>query len=115
MPKSNGHRGVLRMYRSYNNVEKDPAIDKLRTAMRDEGLGEKELSTLSGVGFTTVQKWFGGETKRPQHMTLAAAAAAMGLDWELKRTKKINYEQEMPKAERWWERKKAALAAQKGK
>lgn len=104
----NGHapRGILRLYRSYNNVTKDPAIDMLRTAMRDEGIGEKELATLSGVGNSTIQNWFGGVTKRPQHITLAAAAKAMGYDWTLHQAQKMNYAEEMPKAERWQERRK---------
>jgi transcriptional regulator with XRE-family HTH domain len=114
---SNGNRGVLRMYRSYNNVTKDPAIDMLRTAMRDEGIGEHEMATLSGVGESTIKNWFGGQTKRPQHITLAAAAKAMGYDWTLKHATKMNYEQEMPKAEKWQERRKVMrleLRATKG-
>lgn len=117
--KVNGHgkaghnRGTLRLYRSYNFVTKDPAIDKLRTAMKDEGISEKELHVLSNVGQTTIENWFQGKTMSPQHRTLAAAAAAMGFDWELRREKKMDYAKEMVSATRWHERHDADRNQQK--
>jgi transcriptional regulator with XRE-family HTH domain len=108
--KTNGHggvghnRGVLRLYRSYNHVTKNPSIDKLRTAMQDEGLDIKKLHVLSNVGHTTIDNWFNGKTKNPNSVTLNAAAAAMGFDWQLKREKKLDYAKEIPAAVRWHER-----------
>jgi len=117
--KTNGHagmghnRGVLRLYRSYNYVDKDPAIDKLRTAMKDEGLDAKKLHVLSNVSPSTLDGWFNGKTRSPQHRTLAAAAGAMGFDWELQRSKKIDYQSELPRAVRWHERRETDRNQQK--
>ena len=107
---SNGHgkpghnSGILRLYRSYNNVDKDPAIDMIRTAMQDEGLDSKKVSLLSNVGQSTVDNWMEGKTKSPQHRTLAAVAACMGFDWQLKKSKKLDYDKEMTSAIQWHKR-----------
>lgn len=101
---NSGNRGSLRLYRSYNFVDKDPAIDQLRTAMEDEGIDARKLHILSNVGQTTIDNWMEGKTKSPQHRTLAAAAASMGFDWTLKRAKRMDYEKEMASAARWHER-----------
>jgi len=96
-----GNRGALRLYRSYIFRDKDPAIDKIRTIVQDEGVDETQLHVLSGVSTTTFANWFRGDTLRPQHATLAAAAAALGYDWELRKVKMVDYKSEMPKAQRW--------------
>lgn len=104
-----GHnRGVLRLYRSYSFVNKDPAIDKLRTVVSDEGINEAQLHVLSGVSQTTFAGWFRGDTRRPQHATLAAAAAALGYDWELRKTKRVDVADELPKAQRWLDKQRNA-------
>lgn len=109
-----GHnKGVLRLYRSYNFVDKDPAIDKLRTLMKDERLDKKKLSILSGVSYAALDSWFDGDTKRPQHATLAAAATAMGYDWTLTQAKKLDYATELPKAQRWQEKRETERNQQK--
>lgn len=99
-------KGRLRLYRSYNYVDKDPAIDKLRTVVQDEAISHKNLSVLSGVSASTITNWFEGKTKRPQHTTLAAAAAALGYDWELTKARSVDVEAELPKAKRWAEKQK---------
>jgi transcriptional regulator with XRE-family HTH domain len=81
-------------------VDKDPAIDKLRTVVKSEKISFKNLHILSGVSQTTISNWFDGKTKRPQHTTLAAAAAALGYDWTLSQSKVVNYAKELPKAQR---------------
>jgi transcriptional regulator with XRE-family HTH domain len=111
---SNG-RGRLRLYRSYNYVDKDPAIDKLRTIVGDEKVSETNLAILSGVSRSTIDNWFNGKTRRPQHTTLAAAAAALGYDWELTHSKTIDFKAELPKAVRWHERQAEAAKAAKKK
>lgn len=103
--KKNGNgRTSLRLYRSYNFVDKDPAIDKIRTLMRDEGVSEREMHILSNVSQSTIHNWLEGKTRRPQHTTLAAAAAAVGYDWELTRKTRFDKAAELPKAVRWQER-----------
>jgi hypothetical protein len=96
-------QGTLRLYRSYNFIDKDPAIDRLRTMVQDEGLKYHEIQILSGVAETTMRNWFHGDTRMPQHATMAAVASALGYDWELVKKKKIDYEAEMPAAKRWYD------------
>jgi len=105
-----GNRGALQIYRSYNFINKDPAIDKMRTIVADEGVNEAQLHVLSGVSTTTFANWFRGDTKRPQHATLAAAAGALGYDWELVKKKIVDVESELPKAQRWLEAQKEKKA-----
>lgn len=108
MARRNGngyHRGVMNLYRSYNFVNKDPAIDKIRTIVQDAGVSYDQLHVLSGVSQTTFSNWFQGDTKRPQHTTLAATAAALGYDWELVKAKSIDIQKELPKAQRWLEQR----------
>jgi transcriptional regulator with XRE-family HTH domain len=100
--------GRMRLYRSYNFVDKDPGIDKMRTIVQDElGRGKgvaQKLSTLSNVGASTIDNWFNGKTRRPQHTTMAAAMAALGYQWTLVQEKPItDYEAELKKAARWHE------------
>ena len=67
-----------RLYKSYNFVDKDPVIDKLRTIIKREGHSYSELSELSGVSVQTFYNWFDGNTRRPQYATIAAVIGALG-------------------------------------
>lgn len=73
----------LGVYKSYSFKNKDPAIDKLRTKIKDAGASYQELSDSSGVSVGTLNNWFNGGTRRPQFATLAAVAGALGYDWTL--------------------------------
>ena len=66
------------LYKSYNFVDKDPVIDKMRTMVNREGLKYSEISNLSGVSPTTMHNWFEGKTKRPQYATVMAVVNALG-------------------------------------
>jgi predicted transcriptional regulator len=70
------------LYKSYMFKDKDPIIDKLRTAMADAGITIKEAAAQSGVPETTLWAWFYGMTRRPQHATLRAVFSAIGYRWE---------------------------------
>ena len=73
MAKKNGF-----LYKSYNFVDKDPVIDKVRGMVKAEGLKYSEISALSGVSHTTMHNWFEGTTKRPQYATVMAVVHALG-------------------------------------
>lgn len=73
--KSNGH---LKLYKSYNFVDKDPVIDKMRTIIKREGATYREITKDSGVSYTTLHNWFDGKTRRPQYATVLAVVRAMG-------------------------------------
>ena len=77
MAKGNG-KGALRLYNSYNFVDKDPVIDKVRTLVKREGLKYSEIHKLSGVTVGTMHNWFEGKTKRPQYATVMAVVHALG-------------------------------------
>jgi hypothetical protein len=71
-------RGALKTYKSYLFRDKDPIIDRLRTAVADSGLSMKKLQEISSVSNTTTYNWFNGKTKRPQFCTVSAVARAAG-------------------------------------
>lgn len=71
-------KGRLQLYTSYNFVDKDPVIDKMRTMIKREGMKYGELSKISGVSATTMHNWFEGKTKRPQYATVMAVVMSMG-------------------------------------
>jgi transcriptional regulator with XRE-family HTH domain len=97
-------------YRSYNFVNKDPVIDKVRTIVQDEGLAHSDIAKLSGVGASTLNNWFEGETRKPQYATIAAVVTALGYEAVFKRGKRVDFETEVAKATREIEiaKKKAA-------
>jgi DNA-binding phage protein len=71
-------KGRLALYTSYNFVDKDPIIDKVRTMVKKEGMKNGQVSNVSGVSATTLHNWFEGKTKRPQYATVMAVVMALG-------------------------------------
>jgi transcriptional regulator with XRE-family HTH domain len=78
-------RTIINAYKTYSFRDKDPAIDKLRTAIKDSGESYSEIAARSGLSATTLNGWFNGATRRPQFATLAAAAGALGMEWHLRK------------------------------
>lgn len=81
--------GGMKFYKSYAFVEKDPVIDTLRTAISDSGLTWEQVSELSGVSVSTLNNWFMGLTRRPQHATVMAVTRAIGCDWRLVKVREV--------------------------
>ena len=82
---------TINIYKTYNFVNKDPVIDKLRTRMQDTGTTYKQIHEKSNVSKACLAGWFQGKTRRPQHATIVAVARAMGGRYDLtfpKRKKK---------------------------
>jgi transcriptional regulator with XRE-family HTH domain len=77
-------------YKSYNFINKDPVVDRLRTIIADEGMNYKEIHEASGVSTATMWAWFKGPTRRPTHAAVAAVAATMGYSFELTQRKSAN-------------------------
>jgi hypothetical protein len=76
---------------SYRHVDKDPIIDTLRTLAQEQG-GQKlsheyltKLSYDSGISVTTLHAWFGGSTRRPQHLTVKFVLEALGCSMQIVR------------------------------
>ena len=112
----------LRLYRTYRFIEKDPIIDRMRTMVQDEGLMEKlgAMHEISGVSETTLRNWFFGDTRRPQHSTIAAIATSLGYREEFVRDHKIDIEAERKAGADWIEkqdkaRERAEAKAEKAK
>ena len=97
-----------RQYRTYRYRDKNPVIDKIRTIVQDEGLFKKleVLHQLSGVSRTTLDNWFHGETKNPQHHTIAAVVTSLGYEETFQRTKTIELDKELEVAKRWLDRQR---------
>jgi hypothetical protein len=100
-------RGVLRMYRTYNMIDKDPAIDRIRTIVQDEGLftNLSALSDISSVSATTLDNWFHGETKRPQNATMMAVLSSLGYKAEYVKDHDIDIEKERKSGKAWLEKR----------
>lgn len=113
MAKGNG--GILWLHRSYNNVTKDPEIDRFRTIYQQEHIKENDLAALAGLSTSTVKNMFGGTTRRPQHATFAKMASAMGYEYGLQREKTPDYDSEIPKAREEYKAYRAFLQKKREK
>jgi len=93
-----GKGGTLWMHRSYNNVEKNPDIDKFRTFFQKVHVKEDDLAAIAGLSTSTVKNMFGGKTRDPRSSTFQKMAKSLGCEYVLQETKPVNYEKEIPKA-----------------
>jgi hypothetical protein len=107
-------RGFLRIYRTYSYIDKNPVIDKVRTLVQDEGLFKKLgiVHELSGVAVTTLDNWFNGATRSPQHATIAAVVTSLGYEEQFVKTKSLDIEAERKVAAAWLQKqeKKSKVA-----
>jgi transcriptional regulator with XRE-family HTH domain len=106
---SRGNGGTLWLTRAYNFIDKDPECDRFRTLYQKQRIKESDLAVLAGLSVTTVKNMFGGQTRRPQHSTLAKMAGAMGHEYGLQLVKTPDYEKEIPIAREQFKAHKAAL------
>lgn len=94
----------VRVYRTYNFIDKDPIIDQTRTVLQSTLGAEKFIgraARLSGVSNSTLRNWFEGDTRRPQYATVAAVLSSVGYDLTPKKDQKIDEEAELKKAMNW--------------
>jgi DNA-binding phage protein len=68
---------TLRVYASYNFIDKDPIVDYTRTKVFANG-GLSKVAKASNVAATTLYGWYKGRTRRPQFATVAAVLLACG-------------------------------------
>lgn len=107
--------GILRLRWSYNNVDKDPEIDVFRTIYQKEHIKEDDLAAMAGLATSTVKNLFGGQTRKPQHLTYHKLAAAMNYKYGLQRNdnERPDYEREVPKAKEERKEYRATLRKKK--
>ena len=74
-------------YLSYNFVDKDPIIDKLRTLIQRDGWTYPQIQEKSGVTVQTLYNWFSGPTRKPQYATVMAVVRALGYRMEISKGK----------------------------
>jgi transcriptional regulator with XRE-family HTH domain len=75
---------TLNLYKTYSFKNKDPVIDELRTIIKDQDVSYQFVSDLSGVSVSTLQGWFNGVVRRPQHATIKAVAIALDHEYVLR-------------------------------
>lgn len=99
-------RGFIRLYRTYSYIEKNPVIDKVRTLVEDEGLMTNltALHEISGVHESTFRNWWFGDTKNPQHSTVAAIITSLGYEETFVKAKKIDVAAERKAGQEWLEK-----------
>lgn len=68
--------GFIR-YKTYSFVDKDPIIDRVRTAVNDSGESITAIHNKSGVSTACMHNWFKGRTRRPQFATVNAVLRAV--------------------------------------
>jgi DNA-binding phage protein len=66
-------------YKSYNFIDKDPIIDRVRTVIQDSHDTYKAISENSGVNINTIRNMLDGKTKRPQAATINAILRTCGM------------------------------------
>lgn len=82
--------GII-IYKSYAFKNKDPVIDEMRTLFQNENLmspkGFKAVHEAGAPTVSTFNKWFNGDTRRPQNAAIMATAHALGYErhWVKKR------------------------------
>lgn len=92
---------TIGVYRTYNFLDKDPVIDKIKTLLKDEGVGVGEAHILSNVADTTLRNWFDGPTRKPQHATIMSVVTALGYDITFEKQKDIDLKRELKIAADW--------------
>src|ERR1700739_1300112 len=99
-------KGFIRVYRTYNYIDKNPVIDKVRTLVQDQGLIKKLgiVHEISGVATTTLDNWFNGTTRNPQHGTICAVVTSLGYQEEFVKKKEIDIDAERKVAAAWLEK-----------
>jgi hypothetical protein len=104
-----------RVYRTYRFIDKDPVIDEVRTIVQDEGLMKslKIVSQLSGLSMTTLNKWFGGETRKPQNASVMAVITALGYERKFVKSRSLDVERELEFAVAWLKKERAKAVATK--
>lgn len=106
--------GQLWMNRIVKVVERDPEIERFRKIFNAEPLQRNsELAVLAGLSGSTVNNMFNGKTRRPQHLTYAKMAGAMGFEYGLSRTETPDYEAALVDARREFKEYKAHLKKQR--
>jgi DNA-binding phage protein len=99
-------RGFLRInrtYRTYSFRTKNPVIDKCRTIVQDAGLYKNlgAVAEISGLARGTIDGWFFGDTKNPQHASIMALVTSLGFEERFVKVEDINVEKERQVAREW--------------
>jgi transcriptional regulator with XRE-family HTH domain len=110
MAKLGHNSGTLWLSRIYNNIDRDPEIDRFLSLSKGDRVKETDLAVLAGLSGSTVKNMFGGKTRRPQHATFAKMAGALGYKYDLVRDERPDYENAIPKAREEFKAYKALLA-----
>lgn len=72
----------LAVIKSYNFVDKDPAIDYLRSPFENNPQTVNAFSVRAGLAPSTVSNIFYGKTRKPQFATMVRIARAIGPEGE---------------------------------
>lgn len=68
----------IHVYRTFNWIDRDPVVEEIFSICRNEHLNNNRVHEISGVASQTLNNWFGGKTRKPQHTTVCAVTSALG-------------------------------------
>jgi hypothetical protein len=93
----------VRIRRSYAFVDKSPVIGVVQTILQDAGVFDRldvvaEISTLRKP---TLNGWFYGDTRSPQHESIMAVITSHGYKEEFVKVKDIDVEHERKISRAW--------------
>jgi hypothetical protein len=96
----------LRVLRTYRYINKNPIIDRMRTALQNAGVGVEKrrlqiAADISGLSRGCLHGLFHGGTRNPQHRTVAGIMTAFGYEEEWRLKRKIDIEAERKIAADW--------------
>jgi hypothetical protein len=83
-------------------------IDRVRTILQDENLFKRLgiVHEISGVSASTLHNWFHGDTRNPQHHTVAAVVTSLGYQEQFVKAKEIDIDKEIEVARAWLAKQK---------
>ena len=95
--------------RTYNWIDKDPVVDKCMALANKMGLrgAYGKMSLLTGMSASTFANWDKGNTKKPQHASVACFVEALGHKYEIVDAGNgYDLEKELASGRRWWKKNK---------
>lgn len=102
---------IRKTLRTYRFIDKDPAIDRMRTILQDEGLFKrlKDVADLANLSPVTLQNLFHGDTRRPQHATVMGIITAVGYEQKFVKSRELKIDDELVFAKAWNKKERLRL------
>lgn len=104
-----------RILRPYHFVDKNPIIDVMRSAVKEQGLIKKLdiVADLASLSRSTPKGWFDGEVRDPRHSSIMAVMLSLGYTNEWRKARSLDVEKELKVAREWLKRERSKTKKRK--